>query len=66
LNGIPEIGWVLSPDVHGRGLATEAVQAALSWMDGQGCGETTTCIIHRDNAASMRVAGKAGYREHAR
>ena len=28
--GVPEIGWALMPHAHGKGLATEAVQAALS------------------------------------
>src|ERR1700754_4540064 len=31
--GTPEVGWSLSPSVHGRGYATEAVAAALDWAD---------------------------------
>src|SRR5262249_9296910 len=31
LNGMPEIGWVLSTWAHGRGLATEAVRAVVAW-----------------------------------
>ncbi len=31
LEGVPEIGWVLTPQGHGRGFATEAAGAALAW-----------------------------------
>src|SRR5215470_14680768 len=30
---LPEIGWVLAPEFHGKGYATEAVLAALAWGD---------------------------------
>jgi RimJ/RimL family protein N-acetyltransferase len=33
LKGLPEMGWVLSPSVHGKGYATEAVSAALAWAE---------------------------------
>lgn len=66
LVGTPEGGWVFSPAVHGRGIAGEALQAALAWMDRHHAGATTSCIIDPGNAASIRVAERAGYREHAR
>lgn len=66
----PEIGWVVAPWAQGRGLATEAVQAALAWGDAHlpGLAGTarTVCIIDPDNAASLGVADKCGYREWAR
>lgn len=62
LDGMPEGGWVFSPEAHGRGIANEAVQAALDWMDRHGA-KTTTCIISVENIASIRVAEKNGYRE---
>ena len=62
----PEIGWVLAPAVHGRGYASEAVAAALAWADIRFGQVRTMCIIHPDNAASLRVAAKFGYREYAR
>ncbi|WP_400192954.1 GNAT family N-acetyltransferase [Hymenobacter sp. B81] len=65
-NGAPEIGWVLAARTHGRGYATEAVQAALAWGDAHFGGARTMCIMHPDNVASRRVAEKFGYREFAR
>jgi RimJ/RimL family protein N-acetyltransferase len=66
LDGMPEVGWAFASTTHGRGIATEAVQAALAWADSHFDGQTTTCIIGVDNVASIRVAEKTGYREHAR
>lgn len=66
LEGMPESGWVLAPEAHGRGIATEAVRAALAWGDKHFVGKATTCIIASDNAASIRVAEKCGYREYCR
>ncbi len=62
LKGLPEIGWVLASRAHGKGLATEAVQAITAWGDAQ-FRSPTRCIIAPDNTASFRVAAKCGYRE---
>lgn len=62
LDGMPEIGWVLMPSAQGRGYATEAVRAVVSWGDGH-FGETATvCLIAPENLPSIRVAEKCGYR----
>jgi RimJ/RimL family protein N-acetyltransferase len=63
LDGKPELGWALSPEVHGRGYATEALLAAVRWSDAVWPGRETVCIIHPDNRASLRVAEKIGFRE---
>ncbi|MBU8542338.1 MULTISPECIES: GNAT family N-acetyltransferase [Roseomonadaceae] len=55
---LPEIGWVLAPEAHGRGLATEAAAAALEWL-----GRDCFCIIAPEHAASLRVAAKLGFGE---
>jgi RimJ/RimL family protein N-acetyltransferase len=62
--GTPEAGWALMPSAHGKGYAVEAVAAMLGWADDQGIGRTV-CIIAPENAPSIRVAGKLGYRVFA-
>ena len=66
LEGVPEIGWVLAPWSYGRGFATEAARAALAWIDSGLAPARTACLIDPGNDASLRVAGKCGYREFAR
>jgi RimJ/RimL family protein N-acetyltransferase len=63
--GAPEAGWVLAPWAHGRGLAGEAVRAALAWADARGWARSV-CIIDPDNAPSLRLAGGCGYQEAGR
>jgi RimJ/RimL family protein N-acetyltransferase len=62
----PEAGWVLATWSHGRGYASEAVAAAMAWGDARFEAPRTVCMIDPDNAASLRVAAKAGYVEYAR
>ena len=66
LDGLPEGGWLFSGETHGRGIATEAVNAALAWMDKKLGAKATACIISPENTASIRVAQKAGYQEYCR
>jgi RimJ/RimL family protein N-acetyltransferase len=58
--GLPEMGWVLAPAFHGRGLAREALDAVLAWADAQGIAGTC-CIIDPANAPSLRLAERVGY-----
>ncbi len=60
LEGFVEVGWALAPDAWGRGLATEAVAAAVAWADTQHLGELR-CIIDPENTPSIRVAEKSGF-----
>jgi RimJ/RimL family protein N-acetyltransferase len=66
LVGKPECGWVFAPAAHGKGYATEAMRAALAWADRNLRVPAFTCIIHPENAASIRVAEKLGFVETAR
>jgi RimJ/RimL family protein N-acetyltransferase len=63
LTGIPEIGWALTSQAHGRGFATEAVSTAVAWSDAHFPLPETACIISPENLQSIRVAEKCGYRE---
>jgi len=64
--GAPEIGWALAPWAWGKGFATEAVRSVIDWGTAQLNPARTVCMIHPENAASVRVAQKCGYREFAR
>lgn len=57
-----EIGWVFSPEVHGRGLATEAVRGLLEiCFDGLGLRRVTAgCFVA--NTASWRLMERIGMR----
>lgn len=62
LDGMPELGWVLAPAFHGRGYASEALVAITAWGDAHFGAHRDVCIISPDNAASIRVAEKGGFR----
>lgn len=61
LDTLPEIGWVLASRAHGKGLATETVQALLQWSDQNLDFHKTYCIVSPENVASQRIAQKNGY-----
>lgn len=63
IKGLPEAGWAFAPWAHGQGYATEALTAALTWLDGQQRFSRCVCLIDPANAPSIRVAEKAGFRD---
>jgi RimJ/RimL family protein N-acetyltransferase len=65
-HGVPEIGWGLLPAVHGKGYATEAVQAILGWAENHFGMVRMVCIVDPENAPSLRVAARCGFKEYAR
>jgi RimJ/RimL family protein N-acetyltransferase len=62
IDGIPEAGWAIDPSFSGRGYATEALRAALMWSDANIAADRSVSIVAPENAASIRVAEKNGYR----
>jgi RimJ/RimL family protein N-acetyltransferase len=65
LQSLPEIGWIMAPAARGRGLATEAAQAALAWTDRMWPAAMTVCMVDPANMASLQVAARCGYHSHA-
>ena len=57
----PEAAWLFAADAHGKGLAGEGMAAALAWLDAHRPGRSV-CIITPDNAPSLRLAARLGYR----
>ena len=58
----PEAGWMLDTAARGQGHAGEAMAAILAWGDERF--ERTICVISPDNAPSIALARRLGYREH--
>jgi RimJ/RimL family protein N-acetyltransferase len=65
IEGTLEAGWALVPAMQGRGLAEEAMRAAIAWADCAHPGPPMTCIIQVGHAASLRVAAKLGFTPYA-
>lgn len=65
IEGTMEAGWVLTPAMRGRGLAEEAMCAAIAWAGAHGTREQLSCIIDPDNTASLHIAEKLGFRRLA-
>jgi RimJ/RimL family protein N-acetyltransferase len=55
-----EVGWKLHRDAWGHGYATEAAAASLAWAWDNVGADRIISVIHPDNAASLRVAGRLG------
>jgi len=66
IKGKPELGYAFSAKAHGKGYASEAARAAVAWGDQHLTEDTMSCIISPQNAPSLRVAEKCGFREAAR
>ncbi len=60
----PEAAWVLDRWAEGRGYAFEAVAAALDWHGHAFAAPRTVCIIAPDNAPSLRLAARLGFRAY--
>ncbi|MBY6105987.1 GNAT family N-acetyltransferase [Ferrimonas balearica] len=57
-----EIGWCLSREYQGQGLASEAARVALDWAFSDPNRQEVISIIHPDNLASKRLALALGER----
>ncbi|MGE6739185.1 GNAT family N-acetyltransferase [Allorhizobium pseudoryzae] len=66
LIGTLETGWVLLPEFHGKGYAREAVTAMITWAETHHPDMEMTAIIAPENAASLTLAERLGFREETR
>ncbi len=65
LDGVAEAGWALSPEVWGKGYALEALREILNWYASTPNPRAVACIINPDNAASIRLAERLGFKQKA-
>jgi len=61
LVGLPEMGWIFDTSVHGQGIAREACEAALDWLDATHGPIDVPAIISVANIASLKLAEKLGF-----
>jgi RimJ/RimL family protein N-acetyltransferase len=64
-SGAPEMGWSLAGTAHGKGFASEALRAALTWGQEFFDPARVVCVISDDNSASIRLAEKHGFKQFA-
>jgi RimJ/RimL family protein N-acetyltransferase len=64
-SGAPEMGWSLASSAHGKGYASEALKAALSWGYDFFGPARVVCVISDGNDASIRLAEKHGFEQFA-
>lgn len=60
--GEPEAGWSLRASAQGKGYAYEAMSAALAWGETRFGKVRNVCIIEIGNGASMKLAGRLGFK----
>jgi RimJ/RimL family protein N-acetyltransferase len=61
-----EVSYTFLPARWGNGYATEAVDAALRWVEKALPGEPVVLCTQASNHASMRLAARLGFVEHGR
>jgi RimJ/RimL family protein N-acetyltransferase len=61
LLGVPEAGWAIASWAQGRGLAREALSAALEWLDAERRFGRSCCIIAPENKVSVHLAERHGF-----
>jgi RimJ/RimL family protein N-acetyltransferase len=62
MQNVPELGFALASSAHGKGYGTEAVRAILEWGDANLPSQRTVCMVNEDNAGSLAIVKKVGYR----
>ncbi len=63
---LPEIGYILHPDLWGRGLATEAVKAVIAHLFAQHPIPEVTAELDPRNHVSLKLLNKVGFIETGR
>lgn len=63
---LPEIGYILDPDVWGRGFAAEALRAVVAHVFATHAIPAITADVDPRNAASLALLSKLGFRETGR
>ncbi|WP_159979963.1 MULTISPECIES: GNAT family N-acetyltransferase [unclassified Novosphingobium] len=65
MDDVPEAGWIVRPDWCGKGVAREAMEAALTWFNTEHGPRRVACMIEDGNTASQRLAARLGFAHYA-
>lgn len=57
----PEAGWIMAADHVGKGIAREAMEAALVWFDAAHGPREVVCMIEPGNVPSVVLAARLGF-----
>lgn len=66
MDDAPEAGWIIRHDHWGKGIAGEAMRAALAWFDETHGPRRIAAMIEEGNTASQKVAAALGFVEYGR
>ena len=55
------MGWILSSEAHGQGIASEAAHAALDWLEANLDPTPVWAIIAPENQPSLKLAERIGF-----
>lgn len=58
----PEAGWILAEGAFGKGIAHEAMTAALDWFAREHEEQEIQAMISPENVPSLRLAKRLGFR----
>lgn len=60
-DGVAEVGYLFLPMFHGKGYATESLQAVLRWSTSFGVISRYKAVVTEGNVASEKVLEKCGF-----
>ena len=61
IRGEIELGYVVTAEARGRGVAGEILRQLTTWAFGEAGAQRVILIVDVENVASSRVAARAGY-----
>lgn len=61
VDGVAEVGYLILPQYHGLGIATESLKALVNWAVNDRAIEVFSAVVTEGNVASEKVLSKSGF-----